>query len=326
MTSLPPALRLEPGEYRARDGRAVAAQLGRFTVPLRRAAPADGVVELALVRLPARNPARAGDATVFLTGGPGLSAIASGRGRLFALFETLRGHGDVILLDQRGCGESTPTLACDDPFRVPLDQALTRGAFTAAAVAAMRRCAAQHAARGMNLSAFNTVESADDVADLARALGYERVGLLGWSYGSHLAMAVMRRHRDIVSRVVLAGPEGPDHTFKLPSRVHAQLEWLSRRAGLDAASAVRTVLARLEKAPARVAWDERGAVALLGQFDVQWVLAEALADTRTLAVLPAVLSNLVTGDYRDLATQPVLGSSAGPRLAAARRQARCRTR
>lgn len=306
MPSPPHSLHIEPAEYRAKDGRVVAAERGRFTVPMRRAGAGDGRVELAFVRLPASDRSRAAEPTVFLTGGPGLSAIAAGRGRLFDLFRSLRGNGDVILLDQRGCGASAPSLACDEPLRIPLDRPVTREEYAAAAVDAMRRCASGLATRGVDLGGFNANESADDVAALARALGYERVGLLGWSYGSHLAMALMRRHRDVLGRVVLAGPEGPDHTYKLPSRVHAQLTRLSARARFDATAAVRAALDLVERRPARVAWDAAGTTAAIGRFDLEWVLAEALADTRALRRLPAVLSNMTAGDFGDLARDPLL--------------------
>ncbi len=297
-------LHLEPAEYRARDGRAVAAQRGRLRLPMQRDRPAAGAVELVFVRLPALDPVRAGDPIVFLTGGPGLSAIASGRGRLFPLFQLLRSNGDVILLDQRGSGLSTPSLACDHPLEIPLEQPVTREGFTAAAIDAMRRCVSGLAGRGIDIAGFNAQESADDVADLARALGYPRVNLLGWSYGTHLAVSVMRRHPDLPGRVVLTGPEGPDQTYKLPSRVHLQLARLSARAGFDAAAAVSAALREIEARPARVAWPD-GRTAAIGRFDVEWVLAQAIADTRTLKRLPAVLSNMTAGDFSDLGGDPL---------------------
>src|SRR5512140_2323826 len=72
------------------------------------------------------------------------------------------------------------------------------------------------AARGIPVDALNTNESADDVAMLVRELyGADAVAsLLAWSYGSHLAMAVIKRHQALVAHAVLAAPEGPDHTFK----------------------------------------------------------------------------------------------------------------
>ncbi len=297
---------MKPVEYHARDGRSISAQRGTFSVPMRRSRADAGRVDLAFVRLPAVERARARNAILFLTGGPGLSGIAAGRGRLFDLFDALRTAGDVILLDQRGCGESAPSIACDDALRIPMDHAITREGFTAAGIDAMRACASGLAGRGIDLAGFNAAESADDVADLIRALGYRRAGLLGWSYGSHLAMAVMRRHPELVERAVLAGPEGPDQTWKLPSRVHRQLDRLSSRANFDAARVVGDTLSRVDAEPVRVAWPGGTGVAVIGRFDVEWVLAEALSDTRALKRLPAVLTRMAAGDFSVLADDPLL--------------------
>jgi len=309
MASNAPTLHIRPTEYRARDGRVIAADGGTLSVPMRRASPDAGRVELAFVRLSAADPGRTGTPLVFLTGGPGLSAIGAGRGRLFDLFDALRSTGDVILLDQRGCGESTPSLACETPLRIPLDRAVTREAFTAAAVDAMRAHAARLAEGGIDVAAFNANESADDVADLVAALGYERTAVLGWSYGSHLAMAVIRRHELLVSRAVFAGPEGPDQTWKLPARVHRQIDRLSERAGIDVAAMMRAALDRVADGPVRVPWpggDGAALEAAIGRFDLEWLFAEALADTRALKRLPAVLPRLAAGDFGMLAADPVL--------------------
>jgi pimeloyl-ACP methyl ester carboxylesterase len=90
--------------------------------------------------------------------------------------------------------------------------------------------AADFRARGIRLEAYNTRESADDVDAVRRAFGYKAITVWGRSYGSHLALAVLRQHPDAVERLILVGPEGPDHTWKLPSHVDAVLRRLDERA------------------------------------------------------------------------------------------------
>jgi len=58
---------------------------------------------------------------------------------------------------------------------------------------------------GVEPTAYNTVESADDIDDLRQALGFEKVDLLAFSYGTRLALAVVQRHSSHVGRVVLQG-------------------------------------------------------------------------------------------------------------------------
>jgi pimeloyl-ACP methyl ester carboxylesterase len=78
-------------------------------------------------------------------------------------------------------------------------------------------------AEGVDLAAYNTVENAADLNDLRLALGYGKVTLVGGSYGSHLALQVLRQYPRAVERIVLYGVEGPDHTWDDPAGVLATL-------------------------------------------------------------------------------------------------------
>jgi pimeloyl-ACP methyl ester carboxylesterase/predicted DCC family thiol-disulfide oxidoreductase YuxK len=354
----PVHLDIQPVPFQARDGRTIgAAERGTLTVPMNRARPDGARVELAFVRLPCTEFGP-GTPVVFLTGGPGLSAIQAGTGRLFDWFDRLRAAGDVILLDQRGCGDSRPSPGGLEAPPLPSDRALSRGEFTRETVAAMRRRAEQLARDGIDLAAFNTNESADDVADLVRALygaateeaasmggaepadpgaasagGIEpgaprrldaggggsmtgparanavKVALLGWSYGTHLAMAVLRRHESLVARAVLAGPEGPDHTYKLPSRIQRHLEDLAARLRddprwrpylPDLVGTLRGVLERLDREPAR-AGD-----LVVTRLDLEWMIAGGLADPRFLRRLPRWVLRMARGDFSDVARDSLL--------------------
>jgi pimeloyl-ACP methyl ester carboxylesterase len=81
--------------------------------------------------------------------------------------------------------------------------------------------------KGIDLAAFTTEENADDVEALRMALGVKSLTLIAGSYGSHLALAVIRRHSNHLERAILFGTEGLDQTFKLPSNVQATLEKLA---------------------------------------------------------------------------------------------------
>src|SRR5918993_4432540 len=84
------------------------AQLGRLSVPLVRARPDAGSAEIAFVRLQVGD-GKPGAPLVYLPGGPGGSGIGAARNRYsLASFAPLAGLGDVILLDPRGVGLSTP--------------------------------------------------------------------------------------------------------------------------------------------------------------------------------------------------------------------------
>lgn len=196
-----------PYAYELRSGQVVEAQLGNLTVPARRRGGHGATIDLKFVRLPATGEV-VGAPIIYLAGGPGSSGIDAGRGDRWPLFETLRRHGDVILLDQRGVGLSSPPPACAAPWIFPSDVASTEALFNASLEVAASACAREWNAAGVDLASYNTADNAADVADLARALG-GRVRLVGISYGSFLAFAMLRDHDELVERVVLAGVEGP---------------------------------------------------------------------------------------------------------------------
>ncbi len=56
---------------------------------------------------------------------------------------------------------------------------------------------------GINLNAYTTLENAADVHDLIRALGYQQVNVEGVSYGTRLALTVMRLFQADLRSVVL---------------------------------------------------------------------------------------------------------------------------
>lgn len=207
-------LKIEPFVFEAESGK-VEAEKGTITVPENRRRPGGRTLDLAFVRFRSTSP-KPGSPIVYLAGGPGGSGIAAARGSRFPLFQALRGVADVIAFDQRGTGRSQPDMTCKQTRGLPLDRAGNPEEMLAALRAASRACAAALRAQGIDLSAYNSVESAGDLDDLRRALGAEKISLWSISYGTHLAFATLRRHGPHVERVILAGTEGPAHTLKLP--------------------------------------------------------------------------------------------------------------
>jgi pimeloyl-ACP methyl ester carboxylesterase len=296
------------------DGRdRLAGELRWFDVPVRHADPDGPARRLAYVRLPATS-GRPGPPIVVLAGGPGESGIGSlvwsepGRP---AWWEELRRLGDVIALDQRGTGWSWPVPEAIERWDLPLDHAVDAEEALARADSTCRSMRAWWSERD-DLGAYTVAESADDVAVLATALGAERLRLVGASYGSHLGLAVIRRHPERVERAVLSLVEGPDHTYKLPSRVDAALRGLAARAAAagerggghpDLVGLLEALLARLGQAPARMVAGD--ATVVVGPFDLQRAVASRLGDQDAMARLPTDLRRLEAGDGAWLAAAAI---------------------
>src|ERR1700722_1821997 len=133
-------------------------------------------------------------------GGPGFPATES-REEYLALFEPLRERYDVLIMDNRGTGRSG-ALECH-----ALQEA---SALTEANIGACGRSLAARAAL------YSTALAADDLAALLEALGIERVGLYGDSYGTYFSQGFTLRHPEKLRAVVLDGAyplEGPDYPW-----------------------------------------------------------------------------------------------------------------
>lgn len=136
---------------------------------------------------PAANAAS--DPVIFLAGGPGTSAILSSADWIAS---PLRQTRDLILVDQRGTGYSTPSLDCDAYGLTDTDETACLAAITAA---------------GAELGLYNTANSADDIAalmaDLSAERGYTTYNLYGVSYGTRLALTLMRDYPSLLRSAVL---------------------------------------------------------------------------------------------------------------------------
>src|SRR5436853_552676 len=157
----------------------IAAELGRLLVPERRSDPDSHLIEVAFVRLKstAQQP---GPPLVFLAGGPGLSGIDElRRETLQPWFVALRQVGDVIALDQRGTGLSNPCLDCPEAWDLPLDRPDSREEVLRVAREKAQICVNFWRQQGVDLAGYTTEESADDIEDLRKALGYNTLNLYG---------------------------------------------------------------------------------------------------------------------------------------------------
>src|SRR5262245_46321288 len=219
-----PTISWEPFSFDTPPVGPTSEERGWLEVPVWHGRPTEGRIRLPVVRLRTNNP-KPGPPVIFLAGGPGNVGTRLLTGVLAPHAERISAFADVVALCQRGTGAAEPSLAVagqfDRPDSVSFESTEVRQRF--AAIGNLIRTTVQ--SRGIDLSAYNTIESADDIDDLRRALGVETVVLWGHSYGTHLAMAVIKRHSTHVARALLGGVNGLDDRWRDPADSDA---WLAR--------------------------------------------------------------------------------------------------
>ncbi len=183
-----------------------------LSVPENRAKPTGAKVQLAIAVIKSANASVNASPVFFLQGGPGGDSIDffGSEARQYSVSwaqvgSAIFGNRDVILLDQRGTGYSKPSLACPEinALQYQTDSTASLDQQIQEQNAAISACHSRLTASGINLDAYTTYSDANDVHDVIDALGYSAVDLYGVSYGTRLALDVMRSFPQHVRSVVL---------------------------------------------------------------------------------------------------------------------------
>jgi len=302
-------LKLKPYTFKNMKGEKVDAEFGTLLVPEKRSNPESNLIELAFVRFKSTNK-NPGPPIVYLAGGPGGSGIGTAYGSRFPLFMALREIGDVIAFDQRGTGYSKPNLGCYERLAMPLDVAPSRTAALDELRKSARGCLEYwRDVQRVDLTGYNTVESADDLEELRKALGAKQISLWSISYGTHLALTTIRRYPQSIHRAILAGTEGPDHTYKLPGNVQKHLEDLAVLIKADPEigkeipdflGLMKSVFDRLDAQPQTVEITDprtkQKVNVIVNKFVLQYIIANNIGTTVT-ANFPAFFYRASKGDF-----------------------------
>ena len=135
------------------------------------------------------------DPILFLHGGPGGRSVIDRHIWLTPRSKLLNTH-DLILVDQKGSGESNPSLDCWE-----IDQGLNKDSISA--------CKNRLSSDGINFSSYQIKEIAEDIAQLRVSLGIKKWNLYGVSFGSRIALELLSIDGDAVNSAVLDSPLPP---------------------------------------------------------------------------------------------------------------------
>lgn len=300
------------------------ARCGVLVVPENRAKPTLRTIRLPVAVVPALSHTPAPDPVVFLAGGPGDTAIGQAQVLVDAGFNRDR---EVVLMDQRGTVLTSPSVQCPE-----IDRFTARSlglVYDAAStgrlhVAATRACYRRLRARGIDLGAYNTTDSADDYADLRTALGTDEWNVFGVSYGTDLALTLMREHPRGIRSVTLDSVTPPQTVSlgrfwgnvregfdSLLRACAAQRRCRARHPGL--AKTFTRLVRRLEARPliTRVRPPAGGRprkVVLDGGALVNWLIEAALKNT--LRPAPAFIDEFANGHPQQIAASWTPGPGA----------------
>jgi pimeloyl-ACP methyl ester carboxylesterase len=315
--AMTPALKLQDCQIASASGvRRVDAKCGTWSVAEDPANPKGKRIDLKVAVVPARAKAKqkAPDPLFLLAGGPGQGAIESFVPMLDAAFGRVREFRDIVLVDQRGTGDSN-RMSCDfdrdwEPEDLDTDVRV--------AVAWMNDCKTRLPG---DVRFYTTSVAIDDLDAVRVALGLKQINLYGGSYGTRVALAYLRKYPDAVRSVIIDGVVPQDMTLGPQISLESQraAEQMFQRCAKDEACAKAfpklaeefdAVIERLRGKPiAVVIRDPISGERLETQMTYDGVAAAVrmlLYSTESVSLLPLIIHAAAAGDYQPLASQATL--------------------
>ncbi len=197
-----PALALELEDCRISAGPGfpgIKARCGTMARPENPDDPASGEITLRVAVVSALNLNPATDPIVPLAGGPGQGAVEF-YSAYAAAFEPARRNRDILLVDQRGTGESS-RMDC------PVDDEILAGEYSIEETIRFTNDCLEQLPH--DPAWFTTSVAVRDLEAVREALGYSALNLYGVSYGTRIAQHFARRYPGSTRTVVLDGVVPP---------------------------------------------------------------------------------------------------------------------
>ncbi len=143
---------------------------------------------------------------IYFDGGPGGHTLDNLSFTFPQLVQPFLGTRDFIVFDQRGLGLSQPVLDCPEMTEVilaDLTGEIDAEGLSPALLGARDGCRDRLLESGVNLEAYNSIASANDVEAMRALLGYEELNVIGTSYGTRLGQTYLRMYPASARSMVL---------------------------------------------------------------------------------------------------------------------------
>ncbi len=313
----------EPGDCRFEVPAGYRVECGDLIVPEDRHQPHGRTIRLHVAIFRCTGPDPQPDPVIHLMGGPGASPLDVAAHVLRAGGDAMLQKRDLIIFSQRGTRGAEPFLRCPGytEFRWELaGQPMSLAERYDRELQFWRACRDDLLAQDINLAAYNSAESAADVNDLRLALGYEQVNLYGISYGTTLALAVLRDAPEGIRSAIVDSIWPPqvnlDHdvagnAHRALSAVFAACAADTRcsQAYPDLEATFYRVLQELNANPVTLQ-SSQGPVVVDG-YDFLEAIFSLLYSINDIPTIPAIIDRAGSGEYEEwLFEVPELGNYA----------------
>lgn len=283
-----------------------------FTIPVAKNATSPGLGEysLAVVIAKATQDTKQ-PPLLYLHGGPGIATIENLKRYLKSpTWRLLRGQRDLVFFDYRGTGFSEPELCnyLGDSLTASTSANITSHDISAKENSLYRDCRETLLNKGVSLSDFTSFQLAADAEAIRRTLQISNWNVYGVSYGTTVALNLLRSFPSKINSVILDSPFPPNapwNDFVRPfDTCFSVLEHSLLRDSVSAIifPSIRKdyikAVSRLNKKPVQLSI-ERNAITTSYQYngdDFAWSIWSAMLNPTTIPYVPLALKEVANGN------------------------------
>ncbi len=222
-----PSLEKRDGAFVSRTGtlkigsNEYGADFGTILVSENRSKTNSRLIDLPVIRVHSRSE-HPGEPIFCFYGGPGQKNMNWD----WNSTEFLIPEHDIVLVGYRGVDGSTVLDCPEVADAVKTDDPLSEHSLQTMA-AAWRASAQRLISQGIDLDGYTMLEVIEDCEAVRKALGYERINLLGESYGTRITYLYGLKHPGSIKRSVMVSVNPPGHFVWNPETIDKQLRYYS---------------------------------------------------------------------------------------------------
>lgn len=315
-TSIESMLTLKPCLKKSEDAppRVVGGECGSLDVLENPFDATSRKISLNILRWPAISPVPELDPVFVIAGGPGQSSVTIAPLLSSApVFADLRKKRDIIFVDQRGTGESSP-MQCESEEKIEFPFLQSTGNAIRKDIEIMAICAEKYKSQA---AYYTTPFAVIDLERIRESLGYVKINLWGASYGTRVILEYISQFPDSLRAVVMDGVAPVQ--LALPAFVEADA-YASLTKISDSCIALpacettygnvlekaKSISMRLEGTPVQLSikhpLTEAETSILIDEVKFSAMLRFALYDRTLATLLPRLIAASYEGDYQLLSS------------------------
>lgn len=293
--------------FQTTDGTRVIAEVGIVQVPENRNSESSRFIHVNYVRLKSISTSPKAP-LIYLAGGPGNTCTWQAEDPDYLTdWLPYLAVSDVILYDQRGTKD--PNLVSYWLTGYPEGFLVTEEAAGKHWQAMSKQALASFKENDIDILGYTTLENARDIEALRQVLKLEKYAILGFSYGTHLGLTLLKLYPNKIENAVLAGVEGLNQTFDYPSLLDTHFKKIAHLSDADPEIAkyvpdfyalLQKVMHKLKETPMEMEISDpitqQPMKVKVGAFGLAMILRVDAGDASDIPLFPRLLYTIDQGD------------------------------